>query len=191
MFPQHAHGLALGNRVVVALRNRVVVSSSVGSSCCWWCACRMPQVYRGTWNHTDIAAKQYLPHLPHLPSSSDGQEDNMQGQTARAVAVAQVRPLLQRNRQSIIYMICTHAMPGDIDLSEVLSCPGPDQTGCMACCIHIHMDNQLHSTTYVLPAAHTKWVHDMNAMEQALQCGLRHVLCFVVFRLLSPGRCTY
>jgi hypothetical protein len=26
----------------------------------------------------------------------------MQGQTARAVAVAQVRPLLQRNRQSII-----------------------------------------------------------------------------------------
>lgn len=59
----------------------------------------MPQVYRGTWNHTDIAAKQYL---PHLPSSNDAQEDNMQGQAARAVAVAQVRPLLQRNRQSII-----------------------------------------------------------------------------------------
>ncbi len=44
------------------------------------------QVYRGTWNHTDIAAKQYL---PHVPSSNDGQTGSPD-EAAKAVAAAQV-----------------------------------------------------------------------------------------------------
>lgn len=41
------------------------------------------QVYRGTWKHTDIAAKEYL---PHLPGEQGGQPNSPLSEAAKANA---------------------------------------------------------------------------------------------------------
>ena len=127
-------------------------------------------MYRGTWNHTDIAAKQYV---PHLPSTTDSQEDSMQGQAARAVAAAQVRPQAwpwpRLARRAFL-----HTQLPDILIGLVIG-PAASRVWDAPCDKAAHADladtlmhKQLHPTTVAIPVTmDDKSVHAGSAMQHA------------------------